>query len=178
MNPASGLALLLALAALGLWAQEAPETRYMPASRSFACDLPQGWQAFEEDPSGSVVHLLGPDNPSGSYRTGIDIRLLEGKRPYRDVLAELRRSDPETGRAATAVRPLRIPAALARTFEVVETRWLPEERLPALAEELHHYVALIPSGESLYLVRLSSSRDVYLEHRELFVRFLKSFKPL
>lgn len=172
------LLLMLALAPLGS-AQEAPERRYIPASRAFACDLPQGWQAFEEeDPSGSVVHLLGPDNPSGSYRTGIDIRLLESKRPYRETLEELRRPEPETGRTATAVRPLRIPAALARTFEVIETRWLPEERLPALEEELHHYVALIPSGESLILVRLSSSRDIYLEYRDLFVRFLKSFKPL
>ena len=59
-----------------------------------------------------------------------------------------------------------------------KTRRLPADHAPSIEDELHHYVAVIPSGESYYIVKLSSTRDVYLEYRELFVRFLRSFKPL
>ena len=67
---------------------------------------------------------------------------------------------------------------MGRVFEVYATRRLPAQRLPMIEEQLHHYVALVPSGESYFVIRLSSSRDVYLDYRELFVQFLRSFKAL
>jgi hypothetical protein len=91
---------------------------------------------------------------------------------------EMRRSDKETKRNATAVTHMRVNGLLARLFEVVEARTLPLERLPADEEQIHSYVALIPSGYNYYLVRLSSSREVYLDFREDFVRCLRTFKPM
>lgn len=161
--------------------EEAKASRYAPPTRSFYCDVPSGWHAFEEeDALGNVVHLLGPDSPSGNYRTGIDIRWVEksqpGFRPVAKAIDEMRGSDPMTERTATGARPMRISGILSRTFEIQETRRLAPDSLPSLEEELHHYVAVIPSGESYYVIRLSSTRDVYLDYRKLFVDFLRSFK--
>lgn len=185
MPRASRILAVLALCA-PLWAGATPAKtlRYTPASRGFYCDIPaEGWHAFEEEETaGSVVHILGPDNPSGTYRTGIDVRWVEkgqpGFVPFKEAIEDLRRADKRTGRAATGIRPLRISGILARTFEVNEPRLLPQDQLPALEEAVHHYVAVIPSGESYFVIRLSSTRDVYLDYRDLFVEFLKSFKAL
>lgn len=164
---------------------DAAETllRYSPASRAFACDIPSSWRAFEEEePSGFVSRLMGPDNPSATFRTGIDIRWVEkglpGYVPYKEAIDTLRRDDRPTRRSATAVRAMRISGAMARTFEIHESRQLPLGRVPMMEEELHHYVALVPSGESYFVIRLSSTRDVYLDYRTFFVKFLKSFKTL
>jgi hypothetical protein len=67
---------------------------------------------------------------------------------------------------------------LARTFEVVETRRLPSEQAPSFPEELHHYIAVLPNGDGYYVLRLISARTDYLEHRDMFVRFLKTFRLL
>ena len=66
----------------------------------------------------------------------------------------------------------------ARTFEVVETRRLPSEQAPSFPEELHHFVAILPHGDGYYVLRLISARSDYLEHRDAFVRFLKTFRLL
>jgi hypothetical protein len=168
--------LLAAGAALG---QEEPRlTRYVPESRTFACELPgPDWQAFEvEEPSGVSVHLMAPGDPNSPYRTGIDVRLFErgqsGFVSIKEAIDRMRR-----GRA-TAVKTLRLPGSLVRLFEVTESRWLPQDSLPARQEELHHYVAVIPSGESYYVLRLSSPVGVYLDYRLSFLAFLKSFRPL
>ena len=131
---------------------------------------------------GPVVRLLGPDNPAGTYRAGLSVRWFEKGSPGyvepQKAVDELRRSDQDTKRSSTAVSRMRVGGLLARLFEVVETRALPLERLPADAGQIHHYVAVIPSGLNYYLVRLSSSREVYLDFREDYMRCLKTFKPL
>lgn len=171
-------ALLLAAPA---WAGGAKLLRWQPDSKLFYCDVPLGWQPFEEeDPAGTAVHILGPDAPGGAYRAGIDVRWVEKGQPgyqtAKKLVDRLRRDDKTTDRHASTVRPMRIAGTLARTFEVTETRRLPPEGLPAVEEPLHQYVAVVPSGESYFLITLSSSRETYLDYRQLFVDFLHSFK--
>lgn len=183
--------LLLAalLGASALHAQDEPEPagryrKYEPTARSFSCEIPsRGWHAFEEDSvQGYAVHILGPDSPTGTYRAGIDIHWVErgqsGYMDYKKAIDVQRRSDAAAERKATPVRLMRVAGMNARVFEVTETRLLPPDRLPAAPEVLHHYVAILPSGDSYFLIRLSSTRDSYLDHRDEFVRFLKHFRVL
>ena len=181
--------LLLAalLGASALHAQDEPEPagryrKYEPTARSFSCEIPsRGWHAFEEDSvQGYAVHILGPDSPTGTYRAGIDIHWVErGQSGYMDYKKASTSSGVPTRRRAqsTPVRLMR-RRMNARVFEVTETRLLPPDRLPAAPEVLHHYVAILPSGDSYFLIRLSSTRDSYLDHRDEFVRFLKHFRVL
>lgn len=188
------VALLLAWAPAARAQEEAPAApeaaplgsyrAYEPATRSFRCEIPiEGWLPMEEETAqGYAVHILGPDDPTGVYRTGIDVELFEpgqpGFVPAKKALEDLRRDDKTTGRSAGPVRVVRSSGFTARVFEVTETRRLPAERLPAASTVLHHFVAVVPNGESYFVLRLSSTRDVYLEHRKEFLRFLKKFRPL
>lgn len=157
---------------------------YLPASRMFSCDLPtKGWYAFEEeDVLGPVVHVLGPDNPSGTYRAGLSVRWFDKSQASyvepKKAVELMRKSDRSVQRKATGVSPMRVEGLLARLFEVFETRALPLDRLPARDEVLHRYVAVIPSGSNYYLVTLSSTRDVYLDYKDVYMRCLKTFHPL
>ncbi|MDE2039974.1 MAG: hypothetical protein KGO96_01310 [Elusimicrobia bacterium] len=178
------LFLLLSLSPSSARAADSP-LRYVPPSRTFACDLPgPDWHAFEEEEdTGFAVHILGPDDPTGTYRTGIDVRWREKGEPgwvpiKKRIDDELRRKDPSVGRVATLVRPYRVPAGLARVFEVVEIRRLPASQLPSLDEDLHYYYAVIPEGESYYEIKLASTREEYLKYRDVFVRFLYTFRPI
>lgn len=183
MGPAR-LLLPLLLAVLPAAAEEPFVSRWAPPSNFFSCDLPgPEWSGFEEEEvSGPVARILGPDSPGGSYRAGISVRWVEkgqpGWRPYKEAIEALRRSDKEAGRHAGGARPLRIAGILSRIFEVTERRRLPPDQLPAAEEELHHYVALVPLGDSYYVIKLSSTRENYLDYRDAFVRFLRSFRPL
>ena len=164
-------------------AATAKHVLYLAPSHLFACEVPAGWPAFEtEDALGPVVRLLGPDNPAGTYRAGLSVRWFEKGSPGyvepQKAVDEMRRSDKDTKRSSTAVRHMRVGGLLARIFEVVETRTLPLERLPAEEKPIHHYVAVIPIGLNYYLVRFSSTRDVYLDFREDYIRCLDTFKPL
>ena len=169
------------LAAVPAAAQESGTLRYTPPSQTFACDLPNAdWHGFEEEEgAGFAVHLLGPDNPNGTYRSGIDIRWIEkgqpGWMPLKRYIDDLRGGD---GRGATSVRPYRVNGMLARTFEVVEARRLPADQVPSVEDDLHDYYAVIPVGESYFSIKLTSTRDVYLDFRPLFVKFLHTFKPM
>ena len=96
---------------------------------------------------------------------------------WKDAVERLRRADKSAGREATPVKLVRSGGVLARVFEVTETRRLPPERLPSSEKALHHYVAVVPSGAGYFIARLSSSRDVYLDYKEDWARFLKSFRP-
>ena len=164
-------------------AQTGPDLRYAPASNSFVCDLPGAeWVAFEdEEAEGAAVHILGPDNPDGLYRPGIDVRLYEKGHsrflPMKTFIDRMRRSDDDTGRQATGVRPQRIGGILLRLFEVNEKRWLPVDRFPAAERDIHHFVAVVPAGDSYFVIKLGSTRETYLEYRSLFVNFIKSFRP-
>lgn len=194
MSSRSRLALLAALlCAAPARAQEsvepdpqAPKPKimlFMPASRLFSCELPSAWRALEdEDALGPVVRVLGPDNPAGTFRTGLSVRWFEKGAPGyvepQKAVENMRRTDKDSKRSATGVTPMRVGGLLGRLFEVVETRALPVERLPAQDEQIHHYIAVIPSGLNYYLLRFSSSREVYLDFREDWFRCLRTFKPL
>lgn len=157
---------------------------YAPASGLFSCQIPaSGWYPFdEEDAQGQVAHILGPENPAGDYRAGFSIRWVDPARSdYLDpkkAVDLMRRSDKATSRSSTPVRPLRVANLLARVFEIQESRTLPLERLPARSEVLHHYVAVIPTSSGYYVIKLSSSRDTYLDMRDEFTHFLKTFEPI
>jgi len=177
-----------AAAAVPLPGEAAPEkpksdwVAFDPASRLFRAQLPaEGWQAFEEeDALGTVVRVMGPDDPSGDLRAMLTIRLVDRDAPNfvsaKDAVEIMRRSGP--GRDPSAVRPLRVSAGLARVFEVVETRRLPQDEGPAFPIELHQYVAVIPRGEAYFLIRLTTARANYLDYRDFFVAFLKDLKPI
>lgn len=159
------------------------DSSYLSPWRDFSCTLPKGWTAFsEKDAMGYVVHILGPDDPNGSYRTGIDIHWFdssnEGFIPVSKAVDGMRKSDSLTGRVSTPLRVMRGADTMARIFEITENRWLPSERLPSLKEHIHSYVAVLPRGRSYWIVTLSSARSVYLDYHDTFVDFLRSFHPL
>ncbi|MDE2313410.1 MAG: hypothetical protein KGL04_04460 [Elusimicrobia bacterium] len=182
MRKALGLALAaLAAAALfpaALWAAGTP---YEPASGDFSCLLPPGWTAFEEE-GGALVHVLGPQSPSGDYRAGIDIEFMQeggaGFVPYKKEVDYLRDGGKGESVDSTVVQALRVSGVLARYFESNVTRVLPDGRLPAGGTTLHHFTAFVPTphGQSYYLIDLSSSESTYLNYRDLFMTFLKSFR--
>lgn len=155
---------------------------YEPASRLFRADMPpEGWTAFEEeDALGSIVRILGPDDPSGALRMTLTVRLVDRDSPNfvpaKDAVEAMRRSGPN--RETTPVHPLRVGGGLARVFEIVETRRLPVDDGPNAPMVLHQFVAVIPRGDAYYLIRLVSARANYLDYRDDFVRFLKSFKTV
>jgi hypothetical protein len=191
MRARNSLAALLWLVCAGAHAQDiaADETKndyisYAAPSGQFACARPRnGWQTIEgRDALGEVIYFMGPENPAKTYRTGYSIRWMNAETPgFIDAKHQvdfLRATDKATGQRATPVRPMRVAGLLARTFEILETRVLPADKLPASESELHHYVAVIPSGAGYYLIRLSATRDVYLDYRDEWIRFLKSFQPV
>lgn len=155
---------------------------FEPASRLFRAELPaEGWTSFdEEDGLGPVVRVLGPDDPSGALRATLSVRLVDREAPdfvpAKDAVDSMRK--PAPGRDPTAVRPLRVNAGLARIFEIVETRRVPAEEGPSAPMELHQYVAVIPRGDSYYLIRLVTARANYLDYRDDFVRFLRAFRMI
>ncbi|MFI5347842.1 MAG: hypothetical protein ACHQ51_15835 [Elusimicrobiota bacterium] len=166
-------------------APEKPKSDWIPfepASRLFRGELPgEGWRAFEEDDAlGSVVRVMGPDDPSGALRAVLTVRLVDRDSPdfipSKDAVDAMRRSGP--GRDPSPVHPLRVSAGLARIFEIVERRRLPTEEGPSAPMELHQYVAVIPRGEAYFLVRLTTARANYLDYRDFFVRFVKNLKPI
>ncbi len=154
---------------------------YEPASRLFRAELPTvGWRSFEEDDAlGSVVRVLGPDDPSGALRATLTVRLVDRDSPMftpvKVAVEGMRRQGPD--RESTAVQTLRVGAGLARIFEVTEIRRVPDAATSAPLE-IHQYVAVIPRGEAYFVVRLVTARESYLDFRDDFVRFLKSIKPV
>jgi hypothetical protein len=154
---------------------------YEPASRLFRADLPPaGWNAFEEDDAlGTVVRVLGPDDPSGALRATITVRLVDRDSPVfvpaKEAVAAMRRQGP--GRESSSILPLRVGAGLARVFEITETRRVSDAG-PSAPVDIHQYVAVIPRGEAYFVVRLVTSRASYLDYRDDFMRFLKSIKPV
>ena len=155
---------------------------YEPVSRQFRGELPtEGWRAFEEDDAlGSVVRVMGPDDPSGALRAMLTVRLVDRDAPNftpaKEAVDAMRRPSP--GRDPSPVHPLRVAAGLARIFEIVERRRVPIEEGPSAPMNLHQYIAVIPRGEAYFLVRLTTARANYLDYRDFFVRFVKELKPI
>jgi len=160
-----------------------PAAAYVPYEGPLLrSELPnRGWRAFEdEDALGSVLRVLGPDAPSGGTRAVLSVRLFDrstpGFVPARQAADAMRRDAP--GRDSTPVRAMRVAAGLARIFEVTQIRRETPDEGPALPETIHEYVAIVPRGESYYVVRLVSARDAYLETRDVFAHFLKQLRPV
>jgi len=101
-----------------------------------------------------------------------------GSVPIDEAVRRLRAADPASGRAAGPVRRWRVARLSARRFEVTEKRLLPPDRLPARPVMLHHYYTLVPAGDGYFTIKMSTSRDTYLEHREAYERLLESFRIL
>lgn len=169
-------------------APEKPKSAWLPfapAAKTFTSELPSsGWRPVEEEGAvGSVVRVFGPEDPSGLLRAALSVRLVDRDSPnflpVKRGVDAMRASDPATAREATPVRSLRVPAGLARIFEVTETRRLPADEGPSAPLQLHHYVAVLPQGgEAYFVIRLVTARADYLDYRDDFVRFLKSLRPL
>jgi hypothetical protein len=173
------ISLLLSLA-LAAAAQTGDPIRH--DAGSFSCEVPEGWDVVDlEEAGGPVTRLIGPDDPTGVYRAGISVRWHEpatpGFVPAKKALDDLRRKESASGRSSGGVRVLRIGGASFRTFEVTEDRMLPVDRLPASPRSLHHFIALVPWGQGYFVIRLSSTLETYLDHRDLFHRFLQRFRP-
>ncbi|MFI5361681.1 MAG: hypothetical protein ACHQ49_06905 [Elusimicrobiota bacterium] len=175
-----------AAAAAAIPGEAAPEKAktdwipYEPASRLFRAELPaEGWKAFEEDDAlGSIVRVLGPDDPSGALRAALTVRLVDRDSPIfapvKSAVEAMRRQGPD--RESTSVITLRVGAGLARLFEITQTWRVPPDAGPSAPLAIHQYVAVIPRGEAYFVVRLVTARENYLDFRETFVRFLKSMK--
>jgi hypothetical protein len=165
-------------------AAKAPDTAYYtPSSSLFTYIAPAGWQIIEgREETHPAVHMLGPDEPLGLYRTGLDVHYFEKGDPgfisLADKLLELRRSDKLSQREITNVRPVRVSGSMALTFEVTEKKWLPIEELPLSQQYVHRYVALIPDGKNYFIATLSSARTVYIDDRNIFSDFLRSFRTM
>lgn len=180
-------ALLLALsvfsvAPAGLGAKSSALTVFEPKTHSFSCRIPADWAAFEDsEPWGEAVHILGPEGPTGAYRTGIDIHRMESGKPgfvsLLRLIKHIRRTDAQTKRAVGAVQRLHAASGLARFVEVRESRYLPAETAPSREETLHHYIGFIEDGSGYFMIKLSASEEVYLDYREDFLELVKSFRP-
>ena len=157
---------------------------YTSPKGTFACDVPvAGWQPFEEEtPFGSSAHFLGPMEDAGNWRAALHVHFLDkaqpGFVPIDDAVKRERKSDSLAQRESSAVRRLRVSRASARRFDVTETRLSPADRLPASSFVIHHFFAFVPAGDGYFIVKLSTSRDTYLEYRELFDRVLQTFRVL
>ena len=185
LPPSTSLGCLLAVLAFlssPALAKKPATFRYSPPSRSFTCEVPEGWSAFEEEePWGFAAHFLGPDDPSGVYRTGIDVHFFEkgqpGFVPAKKMIERLRRPQRDTDRGATPVHIIMGAAGLARTFEVTETRRLPLGQTPSLEYHLRTFVAMIANGDNYWILRLSATRETFDDSRNDFLSFLKNFRP-
>jgi hypothetical protein len=151
-------------------------------SAEFRSELPaSGWYAHEEeDALGTVTRVYGPDSTSGSVRATLSVREYDrstpGFIPAKDAVEAMRRESSE--RAATPVHAMRVGAGLARLFEITTTRRVAADDGPSLPESLHQYVAVIPRGESYYVIRLVSTHESYLDTTDVFARFVKRFLPI
>ena len=154
---------------------------YTPPHRSFTCDVPTGWQPFEEETlQGTAVHFLGPAEADGAFRAAVHVHFIQrgwpGFVPIDAAVKRERRSDSQTSRDASPIVFWRAARAQARRFEVSETRQIPRDVLPSHPVQLHHYYVFIPAGESYFMIKLSSTRDTYLNYKPEFERLLSTFQ--
>ncbi|MBI3549583.1 MAG: hypothetical protein HY078_11135 [Elusimicrobia bacterium] len=178
------LVLLLGAAAAAAWSQEMKYVAFTPARRNFTCEVPPSWPSLEEDtPSGPATHLIGPADANGAWRAAIHVHYMQkgapGFIPLDDQLKRVRRSDKGTDRESSPLFRWRVGRYPARRFEVVEQRIVARNRLPAQPLHLHHYYAFVPAGgHDYFVVKLSSTRDSYLEYRNAFDHLLNTFRVM
>ncbi len=176
----AALALFLPASA---FAQKEPWIPYSPPSNSFSARIPASWWGYEEEePNGFAVHLLGPEDPSGVYRAGIDVhRVIKGTpgyAPYREKIARMRKGGGLLDNQSSPLSYTRAAGGLGIVFQTTDWQWLAVGRLPAKRIPLHHWVCVVAEGEDYWVIRLSSTRDSFLKYRDLFRRFVASFKSL
>ena len=122
MSRKFGVLMAALLISISAFADSGDSTDYVSPWRDFSCTLPKGWVAFsEKDQMGYVVHILGPDDPTGVYRTGIDVHWFDSSRPgfvpLTKAVEGMRASNSLTGRSSTLLRVVRG----ADTFAFMET---------------------------------------------------------
>lgn len=155
---------------------------YTSPSKSFIVDIPRGWESFEsETPRGIAAHLIGPKLADGGWRAAYHVHYFEkgapGFAPLREMLKTERKKNRTMQRQVTPTTTWRVDRKPAKIFEVREQRIAPYGRLPAERLSLHHFYAIVPNGiNAYYMIKLSVTEDKYLDYREEFRRFLKSFK--
>ena len=154
---------------------------YAPPMRTFSCEVPAEWKTFEEEEAGGfVTHMLGPLDAAGLYRGGVDVHWVENGRPgfidIKDATEALRRGDNASGRHAGALKRVNSGMGPARYLEIEETLRLPTDRAPAGRVTLRQSVALIAGAQGYFVLRLSSSKEDFLDDRDRFLRLLKSFR--
>ena len=183
-----GFALLACVAAGPAFAQLFPSQQpkpkhftYTPPHREFTCEVPTGWQAFQEETlQGSSVHFMGPAEADGAFRAAIHVHYIQrgkpGFVPLETAVKRERRSDSGTSRDVSPIVFWHAAKAQARRFEVNETRQLPRDVMPSRPVELHHYYVFIPAGDSYFMIKLSSTRETYLNYKADFERLLSSFQ--
>lgn len=155
---------------------------YISPSKSFIVDIPRGWEGFESaSPRGIATHLLGPELADGGWRAAYHVHYFEkgapGFAPLREMLKIERRKNRTMRRQVTPTTTWRVDRKPAKVFEVREERITRYGRLPAERLPLHHFYAIVPNGtNAYYMIKLSVTENRYLEYREEFRRFLKSFR--
>ena len=155
---------------------------FEPGIKAFSAEVPTGWEVVEAQTPNSVsVHLLGPSEAEGAWRTAYHIHIIDkNAEEFQDVrsfLKALHEKDDLSQREPTQMRSIRVSRKASRTFETREARFLPYGLLPAATVKLHHYTAVVPHGKDEYaLIKLSTTEESYLKYRGEFHRFLKSFR--
>ncbi|MBI4386382.1 MAG: hypothetical protein HY551_03270 [Elusimicrobia bacterium] len=182
---AAALPWLLLAGLLDAWSapSRAAHTLYTSPLRTFACEVPGGWQALElQTPAGSSAHFLGPAEADGAWRAALHVHFLQkdqaGFIPFDALLKRERASDPLSRREASVISRRNVARGSARRFEVSETRLLPDGGLPGRPVILHHYYAMIPAPDGYFVVKLSTLRETYLAYRDDFDRALGTFQIL
>lgn len=182
--------LILALAAPQAFSQEfvQPEPApnhilYTSTRRTFSCEVPKNWQAFEEETmTGSAAHFMGPSEADGAFRAALNIHFVQkgspGFVPLEDAVKREKQSDKDTSRDSSSVQFWRVSRNQARRFEVVETRQLPREVLPSRPMVLHHYYVFVNASDGYFMIKLSSTRETYLNYKADLERLLSTFQIL
>lgn len=156
---------------------------YTSPRRTFSCEVPKGWQAFEEDAlHGSSVHFLGPAVADGAFRAAINVHFVQKGSPgfvtLENAVKRERQSDKDSSRESGSIIYGRLAGSQSRRFEITETRQLPREVLPSRPKVLHHYYVFLNVGDGYFMIKMSTPRETYLDYRTDFERMLSTFQIL
>jgi len=156
---------------------------YTSPRRIFSCEVPKGWQAFEEEAlQGSSAHFLGPAVADGAFRAAINVHFMQKGSPgfitLENAVKRERQSDKDSSRDSSSIIYGRLAGNQSRRFEVTETRQLPREVLPSRPTVLHHYYVFLNAGDGYFMIKLSTTRETYLDYRPDFERLLSTFQIL
>jgi hypothetical protein len=154
---------------------------YVPQDIPASFEVPEGWTVIEEEEAfRSAARVLAPREEGATLRPALSLRYFEAGQPDfvppKKMLADLQRKDAATRRQAGSPRAAGSSAGFARIVEVRELRRVPFDASPSKQELLHHYAAVVTTGESYFLVVLTSLDRDYMGYRDLFNRFVRDLK--